>query len=96
MSIRRYQKDPSSKLPYGFDWTNWLDSESMPSGETIASAVWTIPTGLTGTGEQIGTVLTKVDISGGEAGSTYTVACKVTTTGGYITERSFEISVVQR
>ena len=69
--------DPEAVLDYAVDWTDWLGA-----GEGIASTTWTA-TGLTvGTGAYVPTEsggVTTVWLSGGTAGTTYTVECKITT-----------------
>ena len=90
-------KDPNAILEYGFDWgeDDWLES-----GETIASAVWTIPAGITKVSETAGDEITQVVLSGGTAGETYIITCHVVTTGGSVEgredDRSLEIIVEER
>lgn len=81
-------KDPYADDSYLFDWApltngtpggiaNWLQT-----GETIATHTITItPTGLTNeSSSQINSnTSVKVRLSGGVAGETYTVKCKITT-----------------
>lgn len=91
MSIPTYTKDKDSKLDYGFDWTDWL-----ATGETISSVAWTVATGLTEDTlkrNNTGTVVSTW-VSGGTAGTTYTVAAKITTSDGRIDERVLKIRVV--
>lgn len=85
------RKDPHAKLDYGFDWSDWL-----VSGETIAASTWTVPDGITEGAKQLDDNSTKIWLSGGTAGETYTITNKVTTSGGRIDERSFEIQVENR
>jgi len=84
------RKDPNAILEYGFDWAekDWLES-----GETIASAVWTIPTGLTKVSEEAGSEVTQVVLSGGTAGETYTITCHIVTTGGSVEGREDDRSI---
>lgn len=83
-------KDPQSNLDYGFDWSLWLGVD------TIASVVWTIETGITQTNATNTTTTATVWLSGGEAGTEYTITCRITTAAGRIDERSMAIRVANR
>lgn len=86
-----FRKDPDAKLDYAIDWSEWL-----ASGETISASAWTIPTGLTNESETFDDDSTKVWLSGGTDGETYTVANKITSSEGRIDERTFQIMVGHR
>jgi len=86
-----FRKDPHAKLDYGFDWLDWL-----VSGETITDSTWTVPTGITKVSDQRGDDSVIVWLSGGTAGESYTIACKVTTSDNRIDERSFVVQVENR
>ena len=74
-------KDPDASLPYEWDWAAWLSD-----GETITGTVITADPGITvGAPSQAAGIVT-VRVSGGTAGATYRVACRITTSGGNITE----------
>ena len=80
-------KDPAGVLDYSIDWTLWLGSD------TIIDSTWTVPTGITKSGESFTTLITTIWLSGGTAETIYTITNKITTTGGRITEQSFLIRV---
>lgn len=86
-------KDPSAELDYGFDWAErgWLQD-----GETVVAQVWTIPPGLTLITSQIVGSKTVAWIAGGTAGTEYTIACRITTSGGRTDERSITLKVRER
>jgi len=86
-----FRKDPHAVLDYGFDWSDWLDT-----GETLSSATWTVPSGITKDSQQLGDTSTKAWFSGGTAGESYTIACKVVTSAGRTDERSFVIQMENR
>ena len=88
---QNFRKDPHAKLDYGFDWSDWLES-----GETISASVWTVPAGISEESSQRGDTLTKIWLSSGTAGETYTIANKVTTSEDRIDERSFDVIVENR
>lgn len=84
-------KDPDASLPYEWDWAAWLSD-----GETITGTVITADPGITvGAPSQAAGIVT-VRISGGTAGTTYKVACRITTSGGNIDERTKKIVVRNR
>lgn len=96
----KIDKDPDATLGYKFDF-NAQDRDGntwLGSSETISSAVVTVASGLTKESDSItdsGKSVT-VNLSGGTAGTTYSVACKITTSAGNIDERTFIINMVQR
>ena len=86
-----FRKDPQAVLDYGFDWSDWL-----ASGEVISASIWAVETGITKDSDTFDDTTTKIWLSGGTAGETYTVANKVTTDTGRVEERSFELIVENR
>lgn len=83
-------KDPDAILDYGFDWTYWLGTD------TIVSVLWTVPTGLTLTTQTNSATVATVWLSGGTAGTTYDVGCRITTAAGRVDERTMRVCCVQR
>ena len=84
-------KDPDASLPYEWDWAAWLSD-----GETITGTVITADPGITvGAPSQAAGIVT-VRVSGGTAGATYRVACRITPSGGNIDERTKKIMVRNR
>jgi hypothetical protein len=75
----------------GIDW-----SDVLGAAETVSTATWTVPSGLTKGTESIASPNTTVWLSAGAAGTIYTVECKVVTSGGRTFDRSFEIKVEQK
>lgn len=86
-----FRKDPDATLDYGFDWSDWL-----AAGETIADSDWDIPAEIINEDEETGTDATKVWLSGGTAGTSYTITNTITTSAGRIDERSMLIIVEER
>lgn len=92
MTNNVFIKDPNATLDFGFDWSQWLDS-----GETILAYVITPEDGITklSDGSTVsGSVI--VWLSSGSAGERYSVACKITTSGSRIDERTIKIDVRNR
>jgi len=92
MTEQSFLKDPDSVLDYAFDWnTNWLQS-----GETISSHVVTVASGITKDSDSEGSGIVTIWLSGGTAGSSYSVACKIVTSYGRTDERTITIVVEDR
>lgn len=80
-------KDPDSVLDYKWDF-NDADSPWLATGDTIASHVVTADTGITVDASTNDDDSVTVWLSGGTAGTAYTVAVKITTNQGRTVERS--------
>lgn len=91
MAFPKFNKDPNAVLDYGFDWSSWLQT-----GETISSATWTVPTGITKTSQTESTTETIVWLSGGTAGTSYDVSCRIVTSQGRTDDRTMTIKVAER
>ena len=96
---QQYIKDVNAELDYVFDW-NDTTSPWLATGETISSFTVTAETGITlGIGTKAPAQASgKVTLwlSGGTAGVTYDVACKIVTSAGRTDERTIKIRVLQR
>lgn len=84
--------DPQANLDYPIDWADWIQA-----GDSIAESTWSAsPTGLTiGTTGIAGTV-TSAWVSGGVAGTTYTLTNHIVLTSGREDDRSIELICVDR
>lgn len=89
--MNTYIKDPIAKLDYIFDWSDWL-AES----ETILTAVITAPTGITASAGSINSGQVLTWLTGGTAGTRYTIACKITTNAERTDERSIIVDCQNR
>lgn len=87
----KYYKDPSARKDYPVDFTDWLD----PIPDTIASVLWTVPSGITNYSESFTTKIATIWLTGGTLGTTYAINCRITTTGGRIEEQSFVVEIKQ-
>lgn len=90
--MRTWEKDPQAVLDWAFDWSNWL-----AASETIAGTpVVTVDSGLTKDTQSNTTTKVTVWLSGGTLGTTYKVACRITTNQGRTDERTIGIRVTDR
>lgn len=87
-------KDPNAQIPFAWDWTDWLAAIGAAS---VSSATVTAEAGLTVVGGAIvnSPVVSQL-MSGGTAGSSYRVYCRVTANTGAIDDRSIVIDVKER
>lgn len=91
MAYPTFLKDPDAVLDYGFDWSEWLQT-----GETLSSATWTIPSGITKSSQQESSTGTVIWLSGGTAGTNYNISCKIVTSANRTDERTMTIIVRNR
>lgn len=85
-----FTKDPDAVLDYAVDWTLWL------AGDEIATSDWTVPVGLTKVTDTNTATKATVWLSGGQAGQSYTITNRITTTGGRTEDRSITIKCAER
>ena len=86
-----FVKDPDANLDYGFDWSDWL-----ADGETILTSTWTVTTGLTKDSDSSNDTATTIWVSGGTAGTSYTITNHITTSAGREDDRSHVLKVKDR
>ena len=86
-----YLKDENAILDWVFDWSQWL-----AVSETIATRTVTVATGLVKDSDSATATAVTVWLSGGTVGTTYTVACRISTTSARTDERTITIRVQQR
>jgi hypothetical protein len=85
-------KDPDAVLTWQWDWSDWLGT-----GDSISTHLVTEASGITVDSSSInGTDKVDVTLSGGSAGSSYTVAVKITTVAGLVDERTVTFEVGER
>jgi hypothetical protein len=84
-------KDPDEFLDYGIDWTPRLESS-----ETIVSALWIPPPGVTTSNASWGDKVTVIWVAGGSHGVTYLFTNRITTSAGRILEETAKLKVKNR
>jgi len=97
-------KDPDAVVDYLFDFaplTNGRDlngSDWLASGETISTHTIEATTGITVDSSSITDTNTSVTVwlSGGTAGTTYTVTCRITTSASRTEDRSMSILCAEK
>jgi hypothetical protein len=98
MALKEFIKDPGATLDYSIDWNGPANARGpwLASGETVVTSTWTAPTGLTKVSDSIASGKATIWLSGGVAGTTYSVANKIVTSAGRIDERTITIRVKDR
>jgi len=95
MLNNQFTKDPDAVLDYMFNWrdasTPWLATI-----ETIVDHTITADTGLVVDSSTEDNGKITVWLSGGTAGETYKVACRIATSEGRVDERTIWIKVTNR
>lgn len=86
-----YGKDPDSPAKYGVNWDGWL-----ATGETVSTISVITPAGITSASENISGLKTFSTLSGGTAGTTYSVTHRITTSGGEGFDQTIAIQVWER
>lgn len=84
--IPEIRKAPAAVLDYSLDWSAWLQPE-----ETISSADWAVPDGITETTSTLSGALATVWLSGGSPGTNYVIGGTIVTSQGRTDTRSFRI-----
>lgn len=90
-ALRWPDKDPADVLDYGLDWSDQL--ALVTPADTISSATWTVPAGLTAGAQFVIGAVATIWLSGGTAGTDYTITCRIVTAGGRTLERSVKLLV---
>jgi len=89
MAVATHVKDPLAIRDYLLDWSTYL-----AGADTISSASWSVsPSGPTIATSSNTTTTTTARVSGGTAGTEYTLTCHVVLASGQEDERSITIQV---
>lgn len=91
MAQTDWLKDPDAVLDWRWDWSQWLED-----GEQIVTSTMTVSAGLTLDSSSFTLATATAWLSGGTAGTPYTVANRITTNQGRTDERTITIRVVNR
>lgn len=89
-SSNLFLKDANAVLDYRIDWSAWLGVD------TIASTTWTVPTGITQDSATNTTTTATIWLSGGTAGTAYTLTNRIVTAAGRTQDQSITILVIDR
>lgn len=85
-------KDPHEVLDYDIDWSDQMTDDT----DTISSSTWTVPAGITKDSDSETTTRTKVWLSGGTAGETYSLLNRIVTAGGRTMDQTVKLKMKDR
>ena len=83
-----FVKTPTGLLDYEFGWVAWLES-----GETITSALITVPAPMILDHQTNDNTTVIAWLSGGTLNSSHIVKCQITTSQGRVSERAINVYV---
>lgn len=86
--MSHFNQRPAERLPYAVDWGAWL-----PAGDSLESAEWLVPSGLTVTPQGLSGTVHHCLVSGGTPGTTYELVSQVETTAGLKAEEPMRIHI---
>lgn len=81
-------KDPNAVIDYEIDWSKWLRGDDI-----VVTSEWIVPAGITMDSESSDATTTTVWLSGGTAGSSYSLTNRITTAQGRTQDRTITIRV---
>lgn len=86
-------KDPDAVLDYVFDWTEWLDgvTDTLSTAAPVMEEGDAVVESHTIVGKKV-----HVWVSGGTAGSTSRLRCRIATAGGRVDDRSVFLKIKER
>lgn len=84
--METFIKDPDAVLDYQFDWSTWLDSDTISSYTVTVS-------GVTLDSDSNTTTAVTAWVSGGTQGSTATIQCRIVTAGGRTDDRTINLVI---
>lgn len=83
------EKDPDAVLDYRWDWSAWLDGDTITGHELIAD-------GLTVASSTTDGASVTAWISGGTLRATHEVTCRITTAAGRTDDRTMRLMITER
>ncbi len=89
------EKDPNAVKDYAIDFAAEGDSYLL-NGDTLVSAVWTVPAGIVKTNELLEATKAKIWLSGGTVGVSYSIVCHFTTTSNIVDDRTFRVVIKEQ
>lgn len=90
MTVYWPNKDPDEVLDYSLDFSGRIGTD------TISTATWTVPAGITKASESTSGASATIWLSGGTADTWYSFNCRITTAGGRTLDQSVSLLVKDR
>lgn len=89
-------KDPAAQLKYTFDWSEWLESDTIVSVNYTAAARRNDPEPIEIVGQGIDNNLTFVELRAGQLNRSYMITAEIETAAGLRDRRQFRVNIVNR
>lgn len=91
-------KDPDAVLDYVFDWTAWLDavSDTIATKDVVVTSGALPASSIAVNASSISGKAVVAWVSGGQAGETASLRCRITTTGGRTDDRTVYLRIKER
>ena len=94
--LTTFTKDPNAVLDYVWDWTSWLNGDTIATHTvTVATTAGDLAPLVVDSSAVVGPLVT-VWLSGGMVGTVYAVTCRITTAGGRTEDRTNRFIVTER
>lgn len=88
----KVDKDPDGKLPYGFDYSDWL-----VDGDTLSASSWSVDgTTISLSNSTFTDTITKVTVDGGVEGQQYLLVNSVVTSDGLEDDRTILMTIANK
>ncbi len=84
-------KDPNDVADYVVNWADALDE-----GDALSSVTWVMPDGITKDSQSKTDTTATIWLSGGTAGETYEIICRVVTTMARTFDQTMKLKCKQR
>lgn len=91
MAFQKFVKDPDAVLDYEWDWSAWLTAV----GDTIDTATFIPDDGITVDSSSNTATSVVAWVSGGTAGASHDVVCRITTLGGRTDDRTATFKITE-
>ena len=87
-------KDPNAVEPFRWDFGPVM--AELDTADTIVTAAFTVPSGITKDSSSNTTTTATVVLSGGTAGESYDILCRITTAQGRTLDKTFRVNMAEQ
>lgn len=91
MVLQEFRQTPTDVLDYTISYASWLTTTA--GGDTISSATWKVPPGLTAANSSNTTTTATNWLSGGTSGVRYVVTCTIVTAASPSRTKAVSIAI---
>ena len=87
-------KDPNAVEPFVWDFADVM-AETTPD-DTISSATFTVPAGITKDSDSNTTTTATAVLSGGTVGESYDILCRIVTAAGRTIDKTYRVPISEQ